>query len=164
MQYPVFAEVIPQMLAHSHHLHELSPVQHIRIDKPPLRPIHPHSLPRKRRRMSLRPAMYLIAFRHGSVPHRAGLDSLDTKHLVRLGLLHPRHERIRLRAAAEEAPVVEPARAQSIALPNHFTGVPARPAEVPLHYRRQHLIVGKLPVFPLELVPVVRHGRHLATP
>jgi hypothetical protein len=64
MQYPVFAEVIPQVLAHGHHPHQLPPIQYIGVHKPPLRPIHAYRLPGKRRRMTLRPPMYLISFRH----------------------------------------------------------------------------------------------------
>jgi hypothetical protein len=64
MQYPVLPEVIPQVLANRHHPHQLPPINHIRVDKPPLRPIHPHSPASKRRRMPLRPTMYLIPFWH----------------------------------------------------------------------------------------------------
>jgi hypothetical protein len=67
MQNPIPAKVIPEMLPDSHHSLQLPAVNQRSIGKSSLRPIHPHSLPRKRRRMPLRPSMNLIAFRHRSV-------------------------------------------------------------------------------------------------
>jgi hypothetical protein len=64
MQDQVPPKVIPQVLAHSHHPQQLSPAEDIAIHKSSLRPIDHHRLARKRRSMSLRPPMYLIAFRH----------------------------------------------------------------------------------------------------
>ena len=97
---------------------QLPPIDHIRIRKPPLRPIHPHSPSAKRRRMPLRPTMYLIPLRHPfSLQDRQTMATalrrhqenrrhhfltskklnsrpaspphgLNRKHLVRLHLLH----------------------------------------------------------------------------
>src|SRR5271170_2121672 len=64
MQNQVLPEVIPKMLAHSQHPLQLSPVNHRRIGKPSLRPIHPNSLPRKRSRVPLSPSMNLISLWH----------------------------------------------------------------------------------------------------
>src|SRR5579871_7014073 len=68
MQNPILSKVIPQVLAHGHHPLKLPPIQNIRIGKPTLRSIHPHRLPGKRRRMTLRPPMNLIPFRHSTLP------------------------------------------------------------------------------------------------
>jgi hypothetical protein len=52
------------MFPHSHHPLQLPPVDHSRISKPPLRPIHPNRLPGERRLMPRRPSMNLIPFWH----------------------------------------------------------------------------------------------------
>src|ERR1700761_6720310 len=64
MQNQVFPEVIPKMLAHGEHPFQLSSINHRSIGKPPLRPIHPDSLPCKRSRVPLGPSMNLVPFRH----------------------------------------------------------------------------------------------------
>jgi hypothetical protein len=64
MQNPVPSEVISQMLAHSHHSLELPPIDHRRIRKSPLRPIHPNRLSTEGRLMPLRPSMNLIPLWH----------------------------------------------------------------------------------------------------
>src|SRR5580704_14278304 len=68
VQNPILAEVISQMFANSHHPLQLSPVNHRRIRKPPLRPIHPNSSPAKSSKVPLSPSMNLISLRHPARP------------------------------------------------------------------------------------------------
>jgi hypothetical protein len=82
MQNPVLPEVVPQMLPHSHHALELPPIDHVRVSKPPLRPIHTHSLAAKRSEMPLSPSMNLISLRHRlSLKQKAMATALDPPEL-----------------------------------------------------------------------------------
>jgi hypothetical protein len=68
MQNPILPKVIPKMLPHSHHTLELPPIDHIRVSKPPLRPIHSNSPATKRNKVPLSPSMNLIPLRHRLSP------------------------------------------------------------------------------------------------